>query len=458
MLGTRGVLRATSASATLIDDWRRFLDPRFRSFHRLAVLQGLMVLAGLEVLIPFALDIGCPPALTALLGTLPIAGGMAQLAVPRLLARTEGNLRGLTVLAMSIGEGRGIVYCLLALAVVAGLLASVPALVLLSVVIGLAGVMSSVAGANLLAWYAAVLSEEDRRLVMPRLTVLSLAASAALLFPMGILLDAVAARFGLVVYAVPFGVAGALGVAEMVAVRRLPRPGRVIVPPARSSGEPAETPEQRQFLRTSAINALGMGITPYLSVYCMSVLGLSAGFAMTMGALSQLTMVLAAVVGGALVARGSAALYLRSSFAIRALAVALPILALPGTLTAPLLMYAAAMLAAAGFAVGQLAANERLFRLARGPTVIRQHGRLLFRTSATMTTGQIVSSLVIAVGGPAAYPAFATLFGASAALRVWAYRAARPAGLAPRPRRTEVNAPPATLPMPPTADAPARAS
>ena len=151
---------------------------------------------------------------------------------------------------------------------------------------------------------------------------------------------------------------------------------------------------------------------------------LSAGFALTMSAVGHAAMLLGAAVGGGMLLRGSSASMLRGSFAIRAVAVALPIAALPATATAPPLMYAASALAGVGFATGQLAANERLFRLVRGPTVIRQHGRLLFRTSAAMTTGYVTSGVVLAVGGPLGYPAFAALYGASAALRVFAYRAA----------------------------------
>jgi hypothetical protein len=151
---------------------------------------------------------------------------------------------------------------------------------------------------------------------------------------------------------------------------------------------------------------------------------------MTMSSISLLTMVVAAAIGGALVSRGSSARYLRASFAMRAVSAFLPILALPGAAWAGAFMYATAALGAVGFVVGQVATNERLFRLVRGPTVIRAHGRLLFRTSAAMTTGQVVSGLVMAVGGPAGYPAFAALFGVSAGLRALAFRTARPEGAA----------------------------
>jgi hypothetical protein len=201
-------------------------------------------------------------------------------------------------------------------------------------------------------------------------------------------------------------------------------PGRVIVPPRALHGPAPETPAERQFLRITTINAVGMGLTPFFSVYAMAVLGLSAGFTMTMSAVSLVAMIVAAAIGGSLISRGSSARHLRFSYAARATAMSLPILALPGSALAPWLMYATAVLGAIGFATGQLAANERMFRLVRGPTVIRQHGRMLFRTSAAMTTGQVVSGVVLAVA-PVGYAPFAILFGASAAFRAWAFRAAR---------------------------------
>ncbi|CAN5701127.1 hypothetical protein BH23CHL7_BH23CHL7_18130 [soil metagenome] len=439
---------------TTAEDWRRFFDPRFRAFHRLALLQGLMVVVALDVVVPFAIEIGCPPALTALLGALPIAGGMAQLAVPRLLARTDGNLRGLTVLAAAIGEARGFLYGLVALGIVLGLLGGVPALVVLAAIIAVAGVASAVAGANLLAWYSAVLPEEDRRLVVPRMTVLVMAVSALVLFPLGIGLDLLVERFGLVVYALLFGMAGLVGIGEVAMVRRLPPPGRVLVPRRAMAGEAPETPAERQFLQVSLLNSLGMGLTPFWSVYAMSILGLSAGFALTMSAVSQVAMVVAAAVGGGLLMRGSSARMLRASIGIRIVAVVVPILAMPGTMLAPLLMYVSAALASIGFALGQLATNERLFRLVRGPTVIRQFGRLLFRNSAAMTTGQVASGVVLAIGAPLGYPAFAALFGASALVRIAAYRAA---GDLPRSRESGESARPvAPVQVAPVQGAPAQ--
>jgi hypothetical protein len=132
----------------------------------------------------------------------------------------------------------------------------------------------------------------------------------------------------------------------------------------------------------------------------------------------------AAVVGGSLLARGSSARLLRSSFWIRALAMASPLLALPGAWFAPVFLIASSMLGAIGFAFGSLAANERLFRLISGPAVIRHHARYLALTSGAMTTGQVASASVVAVAGWLGYPSFAFLYAGSAVLRVIAWRAA----------------------------------
>ncbi len=417
-----------------LTDWRQFADRRHRRYHQLAMAQGVVgVLAGLDVVIPFALEVGCPPALAALLGALPVAGGSAQLLIPGLLARTDGNLRGLTTVAAAISETRGLLYCLLALGVGLGVLGGASALLAIALVILLGGVLGSVTGANLLAWHSAVLSEDDRRLVVPRLMAVALAVGALLLFPAALLLDALSDRFGMAVYAIPFALSGLLGLAELAVIRRLPHPGRVIVPPRALGGAAPESAEERQFLRVSMVNALGMGITPYMSVYAMAVLGLSAGFAMTIGAVSMLTMVFGAAAAAAALRRGSSARMLRNSFAIRAVATALPIAALPGSALAPLLLYASAALGAIGFSSGQLAANERLFRLIRGPTVIRQHGRYLARTSVAMVCGQGASGAVLAAAGPIGYPAFALLYGVSSGLRVLAHRQAAPQRLPDKP-------------------------
>jgi len=114
---------------------------------------------------------------------------------------------------------------------------------------------------------------------------------------------------------------------------------------------------------------------------------------------------------------------------------------------APVLIIAASMLGSIGFASGQLAANERLFRLVRGPQVVRHYAHYLARTSGAMTLGQLFSAGVIAVSGPVA-PAFAGLYGASALIRVFAFRDARPTIPEVLPNPASTQAPETVEPMP----------
>lgn len=418
------------ALTSVTEGWRRFGDPRFRTYHYLALAQGVVsVLAGFDVIIPWALAMGCPPFAAILLGVLPLAGGMAQLVVPRLLDRTAGNLRGLTILIATLGEPRGLYFGALAGLYGAGFISGPAALVVLSVLIAITSVLSSITNANLLSWHSAVLPDQDRRLVVPRLMAVSLAIGALLLLPMAILLDSLVHVIGTYAYALPFVVSGVLGVVEIWVLVRLRHPGQVIVPPAAQAADSEHTPELERFFRSTTINAVGMGITPSFSVLIIAVLGMTAGFSMMAGAIGTLTMVVAAAVFGDRLARSSSSLMLRRSFGIRAMAMTAALLTWPLPLLAPVLVIAASMLGAIGFASGQLAANERLFRLVRGPLNVRYYARYLARTSGAMTAGQLFGAGIIAFAGPVA-PAFAGLYGASALIRVYAFRDA-PGPVAP---------------------------
>jgi hypothetical protein len=409
-----------------VDGWRRFGEPRFRNYHYLALAQGVVgVLAGFDVVIPWALAMGCPPFAAILLGVLPLAGGIAQLAVPRLLDRTGGNLRGLTILIAAIGEPRGLYFAALAGLYGAGIVSGPVALVALAVLVAVTSVLSSVTGANLLSWHSAVLPDDDRRLVVPRLLAVSLAIGALLLLPIAVMLDTLVHGIGTYAYAIPLVISGVLGLVEIWVLFRLRHPGVVIVPPAAQTADNERTPELNRFFRSTTINAIGMGITPSFSVLIISVLGMTAGFAIMAGAIGTLTMVVAAAFFGDRLARGSSSRMLRLSFGVRAGAMTAALLTWPLPALAPALIIAASMLGSIGFASGQLAANERLFRLVRGPQVVRHYARYLARTSGAMTTGQLFSASVIALTGAIA-PAFAGLYGASALIRVFAFRDARP--------------------------------
>ena len=417
--------------AAFVDDWRRFAQPRFRIYHYLALSQGVVaVLAGFDVVIPLALALGSPPPVALLLGVLPVSAGMAQLFVPRLLARTDGNLRGLTILIATVSEPRGLWFAAIALLCGSGLIGAGLALLLLAALVAIGSVFSSIVTANLLSWHSAVLDEQERRLVVPRLLAVSLAIGAMLLMPIAVLLDGLSQAIGVSAYALPLVISGVLGVIQVAVLRRMRHPGRVIVPPAAEAAPSGSPRDFDRFLRVTTLNALGMGFTPALSVYAISVLGLSAGFWMLVASISTLTMVVAAAIAGSRLVRGSSGDMLRTSFAVRSLAMLTAVAAIPGTVTAPALVVLSAMLGSIGFAHGSLAANERLFRLIKGPAVIRQHARYLARTSGAMTIGQVAGAALVAFG----YPAYVALYLASAGARVLAYREAR---AAPTPATSE---------------------
>src|SRR6187549_2782572 len=169
-------------SAPAVDDWQRFGAGRFRWYHLLALSQGIVsVMTGFDVLIPFALAIGCPPALTPLLGMLSLAGGMAPLLLPNLLRRADGNLRLLTMVLSTMGETRGLLLMVLVILLAAGVVGTLPVMAFVIFIAGLSGVLGSMVSTNLLSWHSAVLPETERRLVVPRLMSISLAIGALLL-------------------------------------------------------------------------------------------------------------------------------------------------------------------------------------------------------------------------------------------------------------------------------------
>jgi hypothetical protein len=77
------------------------------------------------------------------------------------------------------------------------------------------------------------------------------------------------------------------------------------------------------------------------------------------------------------------------------------------------------ILMAAGDSAGQLSANERVFRLATGPSVIAFQSGNVVRNVAAYGIGLLGGALVMLFGG---YPSFALLFVASGTTRFVAAR------------------------------------
>jgi hypothetical protein len=434
MLGLLVSLSPRSPAA--LSDWRLFAG-RFRKFAAVGVSQaGVTSLAGDSLTIPLLLALGTPAAAATAIGALPVAGSVAQLGVPWLLRKANGDLRRVTIGILTFGELRGFVLALVTILSANGTIPNQAAIVLVAAVMGLAGAAGTIGGTNLQAWYGAVLPENDRRFVAPKVVATNLGLGSIILLPIALLIQWAFPEFGTIVYAWVFAAAGIAGVAELAAVLRLRRPGRVIVHEERAtdgtgdgvvgggpSGSRAGSPtgpfsaSLRRFLRIITIAAFGAGFGPYFSIYVISILHMPASFAILLSALASASALISSAVIGGWLHRGSSSRLLRLSFLLRGGTLLLGLLAFPLNPFAPLIMAVLAVVVSAGYSSGVLGSNERLLRLASGPQLIRAQGRFVAGTAIGATGGQFSSAAVLAVL-PVGFPAFAILFAVSGLIRV----------------------------------------
>jgi hypothetical protein len=425
----------TRSSATL-DDWRTFAG-RYRKYAAVGVTQAMTAsLAGDGLTIPLLLALGCPPALATVIGALPVAGSVAQLGVPWLLRRADGDLRRVTLSILAVGELRGFVLAGVTLLAAGGIIPHSVAIVAIATVMGIAGAAGTIGGTNLQAWYGAILAERDRRFVAPKVVAVNLGLGALLLLPVALVIQATLPTVGIAVYAGVFVISGIAGVAELVSVRRLRNPGRVRVHedrPAPTTADAAPSapggsarrapppqpfsPALSRFLRIVTLAAFGAGFGPYFSIYAISVLGAPASFAILLSAISSASALVASAVIGGWLHRGSASRLLRLSFLLRGGSLLFGLLAFPANPAAALILCGMAVLVNVGYAAGVLAQSERLLRLASGSQRIRAQGRFVAGTASGVTTGQFMSAGVLAAL-PVGFPAFAILFLVSGLIRV----------------------------------------
>ncbi len=412
---------------TAIDEWRVFLGPRYRRFLGIGVGQATVsALAGDGLTIPLLLTLGAHPAIATVIGVLPFAFSSAQLLVPRLLRRFDGNLRGVTIAILLVGETRGFILAGLTVLAWADILPGPVAVVAIGAVMTMAGAATTIGGANLLAWYGAILPDPERRFVAPRVMGVNLGLGAFLLLPVAVLVQLAQPTIGILVYALVFVVAGLAGVGELIVVGRLRRPGRVLVAEHPSGASAASGPTiggqatdagtLDRFLRSITLAAFGAGFGPYLSIYAISVLGLPSAFAILLAALASGASLVSATIVGGLLGRGSSSRTLRLSFLMRGGSMILGLLAFPQNPLAGLVLCAVAIVASAGAAAGTLSANERLMRLAPGADLIGAQGRFVAGTAAGITAGQLANAAILFVL-PLGYPTFAILFGVSGLTR-----------------------------------------
>ena len=413
-------VRRVPASPSLAD-WRAFAAREYRAFRILAVAQGFIgALTGPAITIPLLLALGAHPALATAVAVLPALGTMTQRWLPAMLDRTDGNLRGLVILFATIGEPRGFLLAAAVALTALGWLPPWATIVLIGIVSGLLGALGSIAYSLQQSWFQIILPDDQRRLVAPRLGGITLGIGSVILLPIAFTIDGLVSSVGLWAYAAPLLVSGVAGIVPLVVLRRLPAPGRIRVPRA-TEWEGESRARLRRHGNVMTLSLLSAGLSPFLSVYAITVLGTGAGFAIVISAISSGTLVLASLYVSSHLRGGSASRLLRRSFLLRGTALFLGLAAHPVNPFAPAVLIVVAVLMAAGDTAGQLAANERLFRLATGPEVLAFQSRFVVHTVGAYAGGVAISSSIMLLGG---YPAFAILFVAAGIGRFTAARVA----------------------------------
>lgn len=397
--------------------WRAFASAQYRAFQAIAVGQAFTTSYASDALfVPLLLRLGAPPALVVVVGAAPVAGAALQALAPQILRRLKGNLRGLT-LGLALAELRGFVLAAIVAGVAAGAVDQVVGIALISITVAVgqtAGVLSS---SNINLWTAVVLPDAERRLVGPRMGALTMALSTALLLPAGLILDAGTRAIGLWAYVAFFMLGGLASILTPAAVARLPHPGRVLV--AREAAGSTEMPPAfRRFTDVSAIAYVGQGLIPSLSLYSLSVLGMSAGFAVALSGVAAAGALAGSLAVGSFLLRGSSSRVLRASFIVRAVAAVCCVAAIPANPLAPALLLAGSALFNGGGNAGALATNERLYRLAPPEARVHCQSRFVGATAAAAGGGAAVCATALAVAPPAAWAAYTILYAGSAISRM----------------------------------------
>ena len=396
--------------------WRAFASARYRPFQAIATGQAFTSSYASDALfVPLLLRLGAPPALVVLVGAAPVGGAALQALAPQILLRLKGNLRGLT-LGLALAEIRGFVLAAIVAGVAAGAVSPTAGIVLVSVTVSIGQTAGVLSGSNITLWTAVVLPDAERRLVGPRMGALTMALSTALLLPAGFVLDAGTRAIGLWAYVAFFLVGGATSALTPLAVARLPHPGRVLV--AREAAESTFVPPAfRRFTNVSAIGAVGQGLIPSLSLYSLSVLHMSAGFAVALSGVGAAGALVGSLAAGSFLLGGSSSRVMRLTFLFRAIAAGCCVAAIPANPAAPVfLLVGAAVFNGAGNA-GVLATNERLYRLAPPKSRVHCQSQFVGATAGAAGVGSLVSAIALALAPPTAWAAYTALYAGSAVSR-----------------------------------------
>ena len=419
---------AASSARSIATEWGLFLrGPSYGPYRRQSMAAGgVQALSGPGLALPLLLILGVSPALTTLMLTSLIAGPAMQLAMPTLLRAWGGHFRAITTALTAVGEtvGLWVAPALLGVAVLGWPPAVAAAAV--SAALFVNGFASGTAYSNMGVWFHIVLPERERRFVAPRTAGLSAGVAALVLLPVALALDALVSGArgalpsipdaGLIPFALMYAAGGLCGLAEVAAVRGFLDPGRVHQ--GKEARSPAGSSELSRFLRVAGLAAFGSGIAPYMSIYAMTVLHASAGFAVSLSAASMGAGIAASTVAAAVLAHRSSSRALRVSYIALGAGYALALGANPLVADALLVLAGANILVAAGAAVGRLAVNERLFRLIGDSDAMSASARFIGTTATGATAGSVVMAGAIAVAPPA-FAVYGVLFALSGLARLW---------------------------------------
>lgn len=399
--------------------WARFVRDH-RRYAAIGLAQAAVLAFATDALfVPFLLLLGADPAFVSLLGVLPIVGSAAQGLVPRVLARLDGDIGGLTVALTVAAETRGVWLALVAVGWAAGAVPTSLAITAVAVIGVVGGAFGLLAETTLLGWINVVLPDRDRRLVLPRVMGLATGASAVLLVPSGIALDRLDPSAAGLAFGLLFGIAGVASLPLAVAVHGLPRPKPVHVHQARTA--PPPTPELRRFTLASLWNTVGLGFTPYVAVFVVAVHGLSPGVGVALSGVWSATALVTSMVVGSFLERGSASWVLRVAYLARVVGLVALLAAFPGSPVVLPVLVASVVLNAFGFNATAVAQNEQLFRLA-GPGAIAHQGVFVARNAATYAVSGMAGTALIAVAERVGFGAWALTFLLAAGARVVAAR------------------------------------
>jgi hypothetical protein len=396
--------------------WRAFASAHYRPFQAIAIGQAFTTSYASDALfVPLLLRLGAPPALVVVVGAAPVGGAALQAFAPQFLRALKGNLRRLT-LGLSLAEVRGFILAAIVAGVASGAVDKFVGIALISLTVAIgqtAGVLSS---SNIGLWTAVVLPDAERRLVGPRMGALTMALSTALLLPAGFVLDAGTRAIGLWAYVAFFVVGGMASTLTPLAVARLPHPGRVLVA-RETAGGTEMPPEFRRFTDVSAIASFGQGILPTVSLYALSVLGMSAGFAVALSGIGAAGALAGSLLAGSFLLGGSSSRVLRASFLLRAIAAVCCVAAIPANPLAPAFLLVGSALFNGGGNAGVLATNERLYRLAPAQARVHCQSRFVGATGVAAGAGAVVCAGALALAPPAAWAAYTALYAGSAITR-----------------------------------------